>query len=64
MPAAYLLLRLPDVIVLLLGFTTVSSPLACGSDDIQITIFILSCLQVSLSWITLHRARELLHDVT
>ena len=49
MPAAYLLLRLPDLIVGLLGFTTgaVSAPLACRSDATQITTLIFSSVQVS-----------------
>ena len=47
MPAAYLLLRLPDFVIGLLGFTTISAALACGSDTIQITTFIVSSVEVS-----------------
>ena len=55
MPAAYLLLRLPDFIIGLLGLslTTLSVPLACDSDGIQIATFIVSSIQVSRgpSWL-------------
>ena len=49
MPAAYLLLRLPDLIIGFLDLTAISVPLACASDAIQITAFIVSSLQVPYS---------------
>ena len=51
MPAAYLLLRLPDFVMGLMGLslTTLSAPLACDSDAIQITTFIVSSVEVSCS---------------
>ena len=51
MPAAYLQLRLPDFVIGLLGLSliTPSAPLACDSDAIQITTFIVSSVEVSCS---------------
>ena len=60
MPAAYLLLRLPDLIIGFLDLTAISVPLACASDAIQIAAFIVSSLQVS--WLPLHRSCMVCHN--